>query len=144
PVRGQIARLETRPPAVRGTITCASGYLVGRPDGSVLAGSTMELVGFDKRVTAGGLRHLLDVAIRLCPGRAAAPGVVTWANFRPTPEDELPILGPAHAEGLLLATGHFRNGILLSPITADVIADLVVKGHADLDLAPFALDRPRA
>jgi glycine oxidase len=141
PMRGQIARLETRPPAVRGTLTGAGGYLVGRPDGSVLAGSTMELVGFDKRVTAGGLHHVLDVAVRLCPALADAPVVDTWANFRPTTDDRLPILGPGPKDGLLIATGHFRNGILLSPITADVIADLVVRGRAAVDLAPFALSR---
>lgn len=141
PMRGQIAKLETRPPAVHGTITCPSGYLVGRPDGSVLAGSTMEAVGFDKRVTAGGLRHVLDVAVRLAPSLADAPVTETWANFRPATDDELPFLGPAHAEGLLLATGHFRNGILLSPITADIICDLVVRGSSRVDLAPFRLAR---
>jgi glycine oxidase len=107
----------------------------------VLAGSTMEAVGFDKRVTAGGLRHVLDVAVRLAPALADAPVTDTWANFRPATDDELPFLGPAHAEGLLLATGHFRNGILLSPITADVICDLVVRGDSRLDLAPFRLAR---
>jgi glycine oxidase len=162
PVRGQIALLETRPPAVRGTIVTSSisrstpsalgpsdltppawtamggGYVCGRTDGRVLAGSTMELAGFDKRVTAGGLRHILDLAIRLVPALADAPVVDTWANFRPRSPDELPILGPVPGvPGLILATGHFRNGILLSPVTAEIIKDLVV-GSAP-DLGPFTL-----
>lgn len=137
PMRGQIAKLETRPPAIHGTVTCRAGYLVGRADGSILAGSTMELVGYDKRVTAGGLRHVLDVAIRLAPALADAPVTETWANFRPVTDDELPILGPTDIEGLLLATGHFRNGILLSPITADIITELVVSGRTTIDLSTF-------
>jgi glycine oxidase len=141
PVRGQIAQLETRPPAVRGTVTGPGGYLVGRPDGRVLAGSTMEQVGFDRRVTAGGLAHVLGVALRFVPALAAAPVTDTWANFRPATDDELPFLGRAVAEGLYLATGHFRNGILLSPATADVIAALVLGRTPDIDLAPFALSR---
>jgi glycine oxidase len=138
PMRGQMAQLETRPPLVRGTITCADGYLVGRADGRVLAGSTMELVGYDRRVTAGGLRHVLDVAVRLAPALADAPLTDSWANFRPLTTDELPLLGPAGPEGLLLATGHFRNGILLSAITAELVCDLVTRGRTEIDLAPFS------
>jgi glycine oxidase len=139
PMRGQIAQLETRDPPVRGTLVGPGGYLAGRPDGRLLAGSTMELVGYDKRVTAGGLRHVLDVALRFVPSLAEAPVTDTWANFRPTTADQLPVLGPvAELDGLLLATGHHRNGILLSPSTADVIAELVVGGRSSVDLAPFA------
>jgi glycine oxidase len=126
---------------VHGTITGRAGYLVGRADGSVLSGSTMELVGYDKRVTAGGLRHVLDLAIRLVPALADAPVSETWANFRPVTDDELPILGPTATEGLLLATGHFRNGILLSPITADLISGLILGRPTDIDLSPFARAR---
>jgi glycine oxidase len=101
----------------------------------------MELVGYDKRVTASGLRHVLDVAIRLVPALADAPVSETWANFRPVTDDELPILGPTDTEGLLLATGHFRNGILLSPITADLISGLILGKPTGIDLAPFARAR---
>ena len=141
PMRGQIAQLETRPPAIRGTIVGPAGYLVGRADGRVLVGSTMELAGYDRRVTAGGLRHVLDHALRLAPGLADAPVSETWANFRPTTEDRLPVLGHAPVEGVIVATGHFRNGILLSAITADVVRELVVEGRASVDLAPFAPGR---
>jgi glycine oxidase len=140
-MRGQIVALETRPPALRGTVTCSGGYVVGRADGTVLAGSTMELVGYDRRVTASGLHHVLDVALRLAPALAEAPVTDAWANFRPTTADQLPILGPSGHEGLLLATGHFRNGILLSPITAEIIAALIVDGRAIVDLGPFLLSR---
>jgi glycine oxidase len=141
-MRGQIAQLDTRPPAVRGTIVAAGGgYLVGRADGRVLAGSTMELVGYEKHVTAGGLRHVLDVAIRLAPALADAPLTDTWSNFRPATDDRRPILGPTHVPGLLVATGHFRNGILQSPITAEIVRDLVVHSRAAFDLAPFAASR---
>lgn len=153
PLKGQIALLETRPPLVRGTIVLPGGYLVGRADGRVLVGSTMEPVGFDRRVTAGGLAHVLDLAIAAVPALADAPIVETWANFRPTTIDQLPILGPGPIDGLVLATGHFRHGILLSPITAEITRDLVVNGAVngavsggashpkDTDLAPFAWSR---
>jgi glycine oxidase len=141
PMRGQIARLETRPPAVRGTIVGPGGYLCGRADGTVLAGSTMELVGYDKSVTVGGLAHVLGVALRFVPALETAPVVETWANFRPATDDRLPILGASAIDGLVLATGHFRNGILLSPITAEIVRDLVVSGAARVDLAPFSVRR---
>jgi glycine oxidase len=141
PLRGQIAQLETRPALIRGVVTTTGGYLVGRADGRVLAGSTMENAGYDKRVTAGGLRHVLDLAIRLAPALAEAPVTDSWANFRPVTSDELPLIGPAGPEGLLLATGHFRNGILLSAITAEIIRDLVVRGTTPHDLRPFAVGR---
>lgn len=141
PMRGQIAMLETRPPAVRGTIFAPGGYLVGRADGRVLCGSTMELAGYDRSVTAGGLAHVLGLALSVIPGLARAPVVETWANFRPTTDDRRPILGASAVDGLFLATGHFRNGILLSPITAEIIRDLVVHGRSAHDVAPFAPDR---
>jgi len=141
PMRGQIAQLETRPPLIRGTVTCAGGYVVGRADGRVLAGSTMELVGYDKRVTAGGLRHVLDLAVRLAPALAEASFTDSWANFRPLTGDELPLIGAAGPDGLILATGHFRNGILLSAITADLVCELVTRGQTSRDLAPFSPSR---
>jgi glycine oxidase len=138
PMRGQMVQLETRPPLIRGTVTCAGGYLVGRADGRVLAGSTMELVGFDKRVTAGGLRHILDVAVRLVPALADAPVTDSWANFRPATADDLPLIGPAGPPGLIVASGHFRNGILLSAITAELVTELVTEGSPRIDLMPFS------
>jgi glycine oxidase len=138
PMRGQIVLMETRPPAVRGTIVAPGGYIIGRADGRVLAGSTMELAGYDKSVTAGGLAHVLQLALSFVPDLARAPVVETWANFRPTTDDRLPILGEAPLAGLIFATGHFRNGILLSPITGEIVRDIVVHGRTDRDLAPFS------
>jgi glycine oxidase len=139
PMRGQIVQLETRPPAVRGTIVSPrGGYVTGRADGRVLCGSTMEHAGFDKRVTAAGLRGILDVALDLCPSLAEAPVTETWANFRPTTADQLPILGPAPVAGVLLATGHFRNGILLAPITGEIVRALVLGETPPVDLGPFS------
>jgi glycine oxidase len=72
------------------------------------------------------------------PELARAPVVETWANFRPTTDDRLPIMGEAPIAGLIFATGHFRNGILLSPITGEIVRDVIVRGRADVDLTPFA------
>jgi glycine oxidase len=142
PMRGQIVQVETRPPAVHGTIVSPrGGYVVGRADGRVLCGSTMESAGFEKAVTAGGLVTVLDVALELAPGLADAPVTETWANFRPATADGLPILGPAPLGGLCFATGHFRNGILLSAITAELVRDCVTGATPRLDLAPFLIQR---
>jgi glycine oxidase len=139
PIRGQIAQLEPRTPIIRGTIISPKGgYLVGRADGRVLAGSTMEHAGFDKVVTAGGLAHVLAIAIDLAPELANAPVTSTWANFRPATEDERPLLGEGTTPGLVYATGHFRNGILLSPITAEIIRDVVTGRPPSRDLTAFS------
>ena len=126
PVRGQIAVLDTRPPLLSRVVFSGHGYVVPRADGRILCGSTMEEVGFEKAVTAGGLRHVLDVAIGIAPALARAPVVETWSNFRPASPDGEPILGPGTVPGLLYATGHTRNGILLAPVTADAIAAAVL------------------
>src|SRR5262249_24828716 len=137
PMRGQIVELETRPPAVRGVITGPGGYVVGRADGRVLGGPTTGLAGVDKNVTAGGLRHVLDTALALVPGLAEAPVTGSWANFRPFTDDKLPVLGEAPLAGLFLATGHFRNGILLSAVTAEILRDAVLGRPAGVCLGRF-------
>src|SRR6266542_1136377 len=124
PVRGQIAVLDTRPPLLSRVVFSGHGYVVPRADGRILCGSTMEEVGFEKAVTAGGLRHVLDVE--------------TWSNFRPASPDGEPILGPGTVAGLFYATGHTRNGILLAPITADAIAAAILGTPPPVDLAPFS------
>lgn len=141
PVRGQIAVLDTRPPLLSRVVFSANGYAVPRADGRVLFGSTMEEVGFEKAVTAGGLRHVLDVALEIAPSLATAPVVETWSNFRPASPDGEPILGAGPVPGLFYATGHTRNGILLAPITADAVAAAVLGLPPPLDLAPFSAAR---
>ncbi|MCC7383622.1 MAG: glycine oxidase ThiO [Deltaproteobacteria bacterium] len=142
PVRGQIAVLDTRPPLLERVVFSEKGYLVPRPDGRILAGSTMEEAGFEKAVTAEGLRHLMGLAIEIAPGLAPAPVVETWSNFRPATPDGEPILGPGPIPGLYYATGHYRNGILLAPITALLVAEAVLGETPRLDLAPFSPARP--
>jgi glycine oxidase len=138
PVRGQIAVVDTRPPLLSRVVFSGHGYVVPRPDGRILCGSTMEEVGFEKAVTAGGLRHVLGVAIGIAPALERAPVVETWSNFRPASPDGEPILGPGTVPGLLYATGHTRNGILLAPITADAIAAAILGQPPPVDLAPFS------
>jgi glycine oxidase len=138
PVRGQIAVLDTRPPLLARAVFSGHGYVVPRPDGRILVGSTMEEVGFEKAVTAEGLRHVLGVAIGIAPELGRAPVVETWSNFRPASPDGEPILGPGTIPGLYYATGHTRNGILLAPVTADAIAAAVLGRPAPVDLAPFS------
>src|SRR5450432_357062 len=141
PARGQLASIETRPPLFRQVVAAPGGYLVPRRDGTVLAGSTVEMVGFKKQVTVGGLASILTLAHTLIPALGEAPVTGSWSNFRPFTEDHLPVLGSTSVRGLVLATGHFRNGILLAPITAYAIAELVATGRATVDLAPFSIER---
>jgi glycine oxidase len=137
PVRGQIAVLDTRPPLLSRVVFSDKGYVVPRPDGRVLCGSTMEEAGFEKAVTAGGLLRVLELAVEVAPGLASAPVVETWSNFRPATPDGLPILGPGRVAGLFYATGHYRNGVLLTPVTADAVSAAVLGRDTPVDLAPF-------
>jgi glycine oxidase len=138
PIRGQIVILDTRPPLLSRVVFSGHGYVVPRADGRVLVGSTMEEVGFEKAVTAGGLRHVLDIAIGISPALAQAPVVETWSNFRPASPDGEPILGAGTVPGLFYATGHTRNGILLAPITAEAIAAAILGLPPPVDLSPFS------
>lgn len=141
PVRGQIALLDTRPPLLSRVIFSGHGYVVPRADGRVLCGSTMEEVGFEKAVTAAGLHHVLAVGMGIAPALGRAPVVETWSNFRPASPDGEPILGPGAVPGLLYATGHTRNGILLCPITADAVAACALGTRPPVDLTPFSPTR---
>src|SRR5262249_7598837 len=118
PARGQMAMVRTRVQLCRHGVVGAQGYAGPRGDGRLPLGSTVEFGRFEKQVSAGGLATVLGVGLRLFPGLSGAPVVETWAGFRPHTPDGLPILGPGALPGLFLASGHFRNGILLTPITA--------------------------
>jgi glycine oxidase len=142
PARGQLVSIETRPPLFRHVVSVhGRGYLVPRRDGTVLAGSTMEMAGYRKEVTVGGLAQILTLARTLVPALSDAPVTASWSNFRPYTEDHLPVLGATPVRGLVLATGHFRNGILLAPVTAQAIAELVATGQSSVELAPFSVAR---
>ena len=138
PVRGQMAVLDTRPPLLSRVIFSEKGYVVPRGDGRVLCGSTMEEVGFEKAVTASGLLHVLGLACEIAPRLSGAPFVECWSNFRPATPDGSPILGPGTLPGLFYATGHFRNGILLTPITAEAVSAVVRGERPPVDLVPFS------
>ncbi len=141
PRRGQMAALAHVPP-VLGHCVHGDVYLVPRPSGELLVGATVEDAGFTRAVTAEGLAWLLAGAVDLVPTLAGAPVMRTWCGFRPWAPDGLPVLGPwPGIEGLWLATAHFRNGILLAPITARVMREWIVEGRPSLDVADFRPDR---
>ncbi|HLT28763.1 MAG TPA: glycine oxidase ThiO [Myxococcaceae bacterium] len=141
PARGQMVVLHPRVPPFKHLLKAEGGYLVPRRDGRVIAGTTMELAGFEKSVTARGLMRLLEMALRLCPALEGAPVGEHWAGLRPYTDDRLPIIGPGPLPGLFLATGHFRNGILLAPITAELVTACLTGEPPAVDLGPFRLDR---
>jgi glycine oxidase len=114
------------------------GYLVPRNDGRILAGATVEYVGFDKTSTAGGIAKLLGSAVETVPGLADASVEEHWAGLRPDTPDHLPIIGPTGIDGLLMATGHFRSGILLAPITARLVREWITLGNVSVDWERFS------
>jgi glycine oxidase len=113
-------------------------YIVPRSDGRILCGATVEHVGFDKTVTAGGVHANLNAAIELAPILATARIEETWAGLRPDTPDHLPILGSTDIEGLLMATGHYRSGVLLTPITAKLMGELVLEKTLSVDCEKFS------
>jgi glycine oxidase len=140
PVKGEIVAL--RGPADEPVCERIVGgdrvYLVPRPDGRLIVGATVEEKGFDVTVTAGGVHELLREAYRLIPEIAELELVETTAGLRPGSPDNAPLIGAGEAEGLLIATGHFRNGVLQTPLTADSIAALLAGETPPVDLDPFS------
>ncbi|MFZ6003091.1 MAG: glycine oxidase ThiO [Actinomycetota bacterium] len=134
PVKGQILRLRFDPAAaplqgtIRGLAAGRSVYLVPRSHGELVVGATVEEVGFDTTVTAGAVHDLLRAAIDLVPAVAELKLVEATARLRPGTPDNAPLIGPTGLDGLVLATGHHRNGVLLAPVTAEVIASVVTTG----------------
>ena len=127
PVRGQMVCLEAKPQLARHVMYSPRGYIVPRQDGRLLAGSTSERVGFAKYVTAGGISTILRNAQEISPAISHLPIVDTWAGLRPRPADGLPLLGACgEIDGLFYATGHYRNGILLAPVTGELISEAIV------------------
>lgn len=143
PVRGQMAALRPAAETSAGNrpqhvLRSANGYLVPHEDGRVVAGSTLERGETEKTVTPAGLRKILDAAIELAPELATAKIIETWAGLRPGTPDGLPILGPTGIDGLIVATGHYRNGILLAPITARLVLVWALGLTPELDVAAFS------
>jgi glycine oxidase len=131
-----------RPPIARHVLYSSRGYLVPRRDGRVLAGSTAERAGFDKTVTGEGMNAIKTMALEIAPSVAGLPLVSSWAGFRPRAADGLPVLGRWDGiDGLFYATGHYRNGILLAPVTGELIAKAIINGESSSLLRPFSPDR---
>jgi glycine oxidase len=138
PAKGQMVALRGDELKMERVLWSEKIYLVPRNDGRILAGATVEYAGFDKRVTAGGIEKILAAAIELAPGLANARMEETWAGLRPDSPDHLPILGPTEIEGLLMATGHFRSGILLTPITARLVREWITEERVSVDWDRFS------
>lgn len=141
PVRGQMIALLHTGKTIRRVLRSEHGYLVPRDHGrpqKIVAGSTLESAGYEKRVTSGGIEKILSAVNELAPELAEAEIVETWCGLRPGTPDQLPILGPTDMEGLVVATGHYRNGILLAPVTAKLIAEWILERRTSLDWARFS------
>jgi glycine oxidase len=143
PVKGQIVRVRATSRAVCPTRTVRGleVYVVPRAHGEIAIGATSEERGFDTTVTAGAVRDLLDRAWELLPGLAEAEFLEVVAGLRPGTPDNGPLLGRLGDAGPVIATGHHRNGILLAPVTAEAVADLLEGRRPAVDLGPFAPDR---
>jgi glycine oxidase len=136
PCRGQMVAYQSI--GLRHVTYGPRGYLVPRYSGTTLAGSTMEMVGFDTATTPEGLAKVQSAAEEIAPGLAAAKIVSEWAGLRPITPDMLPIIGPdPENERIIYATGHSRNGILLAPLTGETVAALAVGEHSRHDLSQF-------
>ncbi|MFI9805200.1 glycine oxidase ThiO [Streptomyces sp. NPDC052301] len=148
PVKGQVLRL-TVPNrfapflsrTVRAVVRGSQVYLVPRENGELVVGATSEELGWDTTVTAGGVYELLRDAHELVPGITELPLTETRAGLRPGSPDNAPLLGPSGLAGLLLATGHYRNGVLLTPVTGDVMAEVLAGGALPEEARPFTPQR---
>jgi glycine oxidase len=143
PIKGQMLALRMNPtaPLLSHVVWAPGAYLVPRRDGRLLVGATVEEKGYDAALTAGGVLTLLEAAWRAVPAIEELPIDEMWVGHRPGSRDDAPILGAGPLDGLIYATGHHRNGILLAPITADAIARLALDGVADAAIRPFGIER---
>lgn len=138
PIRGQILALDAPRPTLRSIVWGEGAYLVPKLNGSVIVGATEERAGFDCRITARGVGTLLEAAPRLIPALAQSTFRHAWAGLRPDTPDHLPAIGPIPGvEGLTLAAGHYRNGVLLSAVTGQTVADWVVRRECPPGAEPF-------
>lgn len=138
PVRGQMVAFGRLAGAPRAILRCERGYMAPREDGRVVAGSTLEPGALDKHPTAAGLQTILAAATLMAPALARAPVLETWAGIRPDSPDHLPVIGATDIEGLFVATGHYRNGMLLAPATAKYLTEWIVDGRVSKYLEPFS------
>jgi glycine oxidase len=139
PIKGQMLALQMDPkaPLLRHVVWLPRAYLVPRLDGRLIIGATVEERGFDASLTAGGMLALIEGAWRGVPSIEELPIAETWVGFRPGSRDDAPMLGPSGIEGLVVATGHHRNGILLTPISAAVVSSYILSGRLPEMALPF-------
>lgn len=139
PARGQMLCAELAEPPLRHPVWGKGGYLVPRLNGELIVGSTVEYVGFEKSVTLDAIHRLSELTLSLLPGLAQQPFARAWAGFRPHAKDGLPIIGPLEGlDGLSIATGHFRNGILLGPFTGRLVAEMILDEPLSFSLDAFS------
>src|SRR5204863_1482654 len=145
PIKGQMLALRMDPaaPLLRHVVWLPNSYLVPRLDGRLVIGGTVEESGFDDALTAGGLLTLIEGAWRAVPAIEELPVAETWVGFRPGSRDDAPMLGPSGIDGLVIATGHHRNGILLTPLTAEAMSAFVLTGHLPEAVRTFTPGRVR-
>ena len=142
PIRGQMIALGGMSTPIRHVVWGPDGYLVPRANGIVFAGATVEDVGFRRRTTAAGIRAMRMMALGLVPQLAAAKVLFDWAGLRPNSPDDLPIIGPLQAHpNIIAASGHYRNGILLGPLTGVWVARGITTGDWSPVPAAFAASR---
>lgn len=143
PLKGQLLalRMDTRAPLLEHVLWAPKIYLVPRGDGRLIVGATVEEQGFDPNLTAGGVLALLEAAWRAVPSIEELPIDELWVGFRPTSRDDAPILGPTPIDGLFMATGQHRNGILLTPLVADDVSEAILTGRVPERIAAFTLGR---
>jgi glycine oxidase len=138
PVRGQMVALRTAGTGLRNVVSSSEGYLLTKPDGLTYVGTTVEDAGYDARPTAAGIAGLLAMVPRIAPRLADATFVSAWAGLRPGTSDGLPLLGRLPGwHGVTVAAGHFRDGILLAPITGELVANLLARRRPRLPLDAF-------
>ncbi|MBZ5493891.1 MAG: glycine oxidase ThiO [Acidobacteriia bacterium] len=144
PRKGQMLYVLPEGKLLQHVLRAPEVYVVPRSSGKILIGATVEDVGFDKSVDSSAIRQLLNAAAKYLPALASAPIIQSWAGLRPGTPDDLPIIGPTDIPRVFAATGHFRNGILLAPITAKIMADLVQGRPSPLDIRAFSPHRFRS
>ena len=143
PIKGQMlaVQMDAKAPLLRHVVWLPRVYLVPRLDGRLVIGATVEERGFDTSLTAGGMLALIEGAWRGVPTIEELPIVETWVGFRPGSRDDAPMLGPSGVDGLVVATGHHRNGILLTPVSAEAMSACILSGRLPEIARPFAPQR---
>jgi glycine oxidase len=142
PVKGQMLSLAApRRDFLKHTVRSAEAYLVPRSDGRILVGATLEQAGFDKRVEPEVIQKFHQFAANFAPDLGEARMLEAWAGLRPGTPDNLPVMDKSPLAGYFVATGHFRNGILLAPVTAAIMASVVRRLESPFDIAAFSLER---